>query len=151
MISLEAFLSLSRLDGTYWAVADLQIDQAIRSLFCKEAVLRVDKLELSGTQAISQFFHDRKIQHDLAKRVTRHFSSGFDAVRVAEDVATARYVVQVFAGTGDWPMPSAAPSTIADVEDVLVSDGTGGNFSGAVSHQYLSASPQPVSRVDSFR
>jgi hypothetical protein len=123
MISLEAFLSLSRLDVTYWAVADLRVDQAIGSLFCEDAVLRVGKLELSGTHAISRFFNDRKIQHDLAKRVTRHFSSGFDTVGVAEDVATARSVVQVFAGTGDWPMPSAVPSTIADVEDVFVRDG----------------------------
>ncbi|MHA6141810.1 nuclear transport factor 2 family protein [Pseudomonas mohnii] len=123
MISLETFLSLYRLDGTYWAVADLRVDQALDSLFCKDAVLHVGKIELSGAQAISRFFHDRKIQHDLTRRVTRHFSSGFDAVQVAEDVAKARSVVQVFAGTGDWPVPSAVPSTIADVEDVFVRNG----------------------------
>ncbi len=57
--------------------------------------------------------------------MTRHVHSNLDLVSEIDGRVISRSLIVVFAGAGSLPLASAAPSTIADVEDVCVRDASG--------------------------
>jgi hypothetical protein len=125
MVSLEDFLSLSWLNNTYWAVADQCSNVPVEYLFSDSSRLQLGSLDLQGPEAIRQFFIQRERQNEQAERVTRHVSSGFLPAYQDPNSVVAKSLVVVFAGSGQRPIPSGSPSTIADVEDFFVRDDGG--------------------------
>lgn len=125
MISPEMHLSPLHLNQTYWACADGSADKAVQLLFTPNGTLQLGALELVGRDQIEKFFTERTRQSQTSGRITRHFSSGFAPEVTSSERVLVRSVVMVFAGSGSLPLPSDTPSTIADVEDVLVLSATG--------------------------
>lgn len=125
MISHEVYLSSLQLNQTYWACADGSADKAVQFLFMPTARLQLGALELVGRDQIERFFTERASENQKSGRITRHFSSGFAPEVLSSERLFVKSLVMVFAGSGALPLPSDTPSTIADVEDVLVLSATG--------------------------
>lgn len=125
MISSEIHLSSLHLNQTYWACADGRADKAVQLLFTPTGRLQLGALDLVGRDQIEKFFTERTRKNQSSGRITRHFSSGFAPEVVSSERMLVRSVVMVFAGSGSLPLPSDTPSTIADVDDVLVLSATG--------------------------
>lgn len=120
MISHEIYLLSLQLNQAYWACADGTADQVVQNLFAPSGRLQLGSLELTGQDQIERFFTERSLANEESGRITRHFSSGFTPVAESSERLRVKSLVMVFAGTGVLPLPSDVPSTIADVEDVLV-------------------------------
>ena len=125
MISPEIYLSSLHLNQTYWACADGSADKAVQFLFIPNGRLQLGALELVGRDQIERFFTDRACENQKLARITRHFSSGFAPEVLSVGRLLVKSLVMVFAGSGSLPLPSDTPSTIADVEDVMVLSPTG--------------------------
>ncbi|MNC58303.1 hypothetical protein D3C75_1080240 [compost metagenome] len=125
MISHEVYLSSLQLNQTYWACADGCADEPVQLLFIPSGRLQLSTLELVGRDQIERFFTDRASDNQKSGRTTRHFSSGFTPEMVGSERLLVKSLVMVFAGSGALPLPSESPSTIADVEDVLVLSANG--------------------------
>jgi len=116
---------LLQLNQNYWACADASTDNAVQFLFTPDGRLQLGALDLVGRDQIEGFFTDRASENQKSGRITRHFSSGFTPEAVSSERLIAKSLVMVFAGSGALPLPSESPSTIADVEDVLVLSANG--------------------------
>ena len=125
MICFEAYFELSRLNVEYWACADKRTSTAASELFTKDGRLVLGTLELVGHQAIDRFFAERERKNTESGRITRHMATGFQIVSALRNRWEARSVVAVFAGSGQVPIASDVPATIADVSDVFVQHGDG--------------------------
>lgn len=125
MISHEIYLFSLQLNQAYWACADGTADKAVQQLFVPSGRLQLGSLELAGRDQIERFFKERSLANHESGRITRHFSSGFTPVAESSQRLRVKSLAMVFAGTGALPLPSDVPSTIADVEDVLVLTSTG--------------------------
>ena len=125
MISHEIYLFSLQLTHAYWACADGTADKAAHQLFVPNGRLQLGSLELAGRDQIERFFIERSLANHDSGRVTRHFSSGFIPVAESSERLRVNSLAMVFAGTGALPLSSDLPSTIADVEDVLVLASTG--------------------------
>lgn len=125
MISHEIYLFSLQLNQAYWACADGTADKTAHQLFVPNGRLQLGSLELAGRDQIERFFIERSLANHDSGRVTRHFSSGFIPVAESSERLRVNSLAMVFAGTGALPLSSDLPSTIADVEDVLVLASTG--------------------------
>lgn len=125
MISPEILLTPLQLNQRYWAGADAATDVAVHRLFSPAGRLQLGALNLVGRDRIERFFADRASENQQSGRTTRHFSSGFTPEAVGSERLLVKSLVMVFAGSGALPLPSEPPSTIADVEDVLVLSANG--------------------------
>ena len=125
MISHEIYLLSLQLNQAYWACADGTADKTAHQLFVPNGRLQLGSLELAGRDQIERFFIERSLANHDSGRVTRHFSSGFIPVAESSERLRVKSLAMVFAGTGALPLSSDLPSTIADVEDVLVLASTG--------------------------
>jgi hypothetical protein len=115
-----------QLAGEYWSRADSVQRLSVSELFAEAGVLVLGSLRLSGRDAIDSFFREREASQRQSGRVTRHFTANFVATVAGPDRARVHSTVLVFSGAGVLPLPCAAPSGIADFEDLCVRDTAAG-------------------------
>jgi hypothetical protein len=125
-VSAEDLLSLMHLAAEYWLRADGVRRLPVGELFADSGVLVLGSLRLSSRNAIESFFAQREAAQQASGRVTRHVATNHVATVIGPDRARMRSTVLVFSGEGSLPLPSAAPSGIADFEDICVRTPTAG-------------------------
>ncbi len=109
---------LQQLAARYWALADLLEDEPLADLFDPEAVFELGSLNLAGLAAIERFFADRARGMRETERTTRHVATNFLGLADGPDRVRVRSTVLVYAASGALPLEAAAPSGIADFEDI---------------------------------
>jgi len=119
-------LSLQQLAARYWARADGDLSLPLVELFTADAALVLGSLSLQGLAQIERFFKERDFAQIDTRRTTRHVATTPLATPLDGGRVRLRSTVLVYAGTGDWPMESGAPSGIADFEDACVRDPASG-------------------------
>jgi hypothetical protein len=112
--------ALQQLAARYWARADGDLGIALDGIFTPEGSLQLGSLELVGLPAIERFFRERDVTQREGQRTTRHIACNHLLKALDPDRIEVRSTVLVYAGTGSWPMPSGAPSAIADFIDTCV-------------------------------
>lgn len=120
IISATDLQGLQQLASRYWFIADGLEPLPIGDLFAADAVLELGSLRLEGVEAIERFFSNRQVAQDETKRTTRHLASHFLITPIDQDRVRVRSTVVVYAGSGERPLPSTAPSGIADFDDLCV-------------------------------
>jgi hypothetical protein len=133
--------ALTALDCSYWERADGRSTICTETLFANDGELLLGSMQLRGRTAIGDFFDRRSEQHAATQRYTRHFSSNLRIDVVEPGRACMRSLVMVFVGFGVPPDSSAAPATIADVEDLcsLDSDGNWKFLRRAITPTFIGA------------
>ncbi len=119
-------LALMQLASEYWTRADGARNLSVGELFTEGGVLVLGSLRLTGREAIDEFFKERDAAQRAVQRVTRHFAGNTIATVAGPGRAWVRSTVMVYSGQGALPLPSAAPSGIADFEDLCVHDAASG-------------------------
>jgi hypothetical protein len=119
-LSAADLLELQRLSNRYWARADHVTEFAIADMFTPDAVFMLGGLTLNGRRAIEDFFRERDASMSDEQRVTRHVATNFVATREGDGTVRVRSTVLVFSGNGVLPLPTTAPTGIADVDDTCV-------------------------------
>jgi len=109
---------LQQLANRYWAMADLLEDVPLADLFERDAAFDLGALKLEGLAAIEAFFTDRAKGMRESERTTRHVAANFLALPDGPDRVRIRSIALVYAANGSLPLEAAAPSGIADFEDV---------------------------------
>lgn len=109
---------LQQLANRYWAMADLLEDVPLAELFEGDAAFDLGALKLEGLAAIEVFFAERAKGMRESGRTTRHVAANFLAVPDGPNRVRIRSTVLVYAANGSLPLEAAAPSGIADFEDV---------------------------------
>lgn len=109
---------LQQLANRYWALADLLEDVPLAELFETDATFDLGSLKLEGLAAIEAFFADRSKTMREAERTTRHVATNFLALPEGPDRIRIRSTGLVYAANGALPLEAAAPSGIADFEDI---------------------------------
>ena len=120
MIHLESWCALQELTATYWQRVDRICPGLVDELYAEGGVMHIGSLPCEGREQIRAFFLDRNAKEQEAKRTTRHLVGSFGTESISSCRYRIRSTVQVLAGVGDWPLPSALPSTVGDFEDVVV-------------------------------
>ena len=111
---------LQQLANRYWALADLLEDVPLAELFEENATFDLGSLKLEGLAAIETFFADRAAGMRESRRTTRHVATNFLALPETPDRVRVRSTGLVYAANGDLPLEAAAPSGIADFEDICL-------------------------------
>ena len=111
---------LQQLANRYWALADLLEDVPLAELFETDATFDLGSLKLEGLAAIEAFFADRAKGMREAGRTTRHVATNFLALPEGPDRIRIRSTGLVYAANGALPLEAAAPSGIADFEDICL-------------------------------
>lgn len=111
---------LQQLANRYWAHADLLEDVPLSELFAPDATFELGTLRFEGLPAIEAFFRDRTQGMQESARTTRHIGTNFLALPDGPDRVRVRSIALVYAGNGTLPLEAAAPSGIADFEDVCL-------------------------------
>jgi hypothetical protein len=119
-MSTPLLTELAAFNADYWSRVDQRQDAAVDELYTEDGVLTAGSMTLSGRQAIREFFERRNTEQLKTGRLTRHLHSNLELVSDTAGRVVSRSLIVVFAGAGELPLPSASPSTIADVEDVCV-------------------------------
>jgi len=119
-------LALMQLASEYWTRADGLRNLGVGELFTETGILVLGSLRLTGRPAIDAFFRERDAAQRAIQRVTRHVAGSTIATVAGPGRAFVRSTVMVFSGQGALPLPSAAPSGIADFEDLCVHDAASG-------------------------
>jgi hypothetical protein len=117
-IPAQDLADLQQLANRYWALADLLEDVPLAELFEADAVFDLGTLKLEGLAAIETFFADRAKGMRESKRTTRHVATNFLALPDGFDRVRVRSIGLVYAANGALPLEAAAPSGIADFEDI---------------------------------
>lgn len=112
--------ALQQLAARYWARADGDLGIALDGIFTPDGSLQLGSLELVGLPAIERFFRERDVTQHEGQRTTRHIACNHLLKALGPDRIDVRSTVLVYVGTGSWPMPSSAPSAIADFIDTCV-------------------------------
>ncbi len=125
-LSAQDLADLQQLANRYWAMADLLEDAPLAELFEDDAVFDLGTLKLEGLAAIEAFFADRANGMRESERTTRHVATNFLARPGSPGRVRVRSIALVYAANGALPLEAAAPSGIADFEDVCLrqSDGS---------------------------
>jgi 2,3-dihydroxyphenylpropionate 1,2-dioxygenase len=107
---------LRRLVERYWARVDRRsgAEGDFGDFFAGECSMRLAALSLAGREKILDFLHTRETQMAAQRRTTRHIISNCIVNRHAPDAAVLHATIQVYAGTGDLPLPAGAPSGVGD-------------------------------------
>lgn len=121
-------LALQQLAARYWARADGDSSQSLAAIFATNGQLILGSLALDGLKAIELFFIERDASQLTSRRTTRHVACNHLVTALEGGCMRMRSTVLVYAGTGDWPMESAAPSAIADFEDICEHGAQGWRF-----------------------
>lgn len=117
---------VASLISDYFARTDQIVDKPGELIFSTDGRMRLGQLRPDGRPAIAAYFIARREEASRTGRKTRHIMSNLIVEPVGESRARAYFQCLVFAGIGDFPLPSAAPATIADFEaDCVHSAATG--------------------------
>lgn len=92
-------------------------------LFAADGALTLGAMHAAGRAQIVRFFERRTADNEASCRQVRHLFSPPHIAMRDKDCAIARSCVAVFAGNGAPPLPSSAPATLFDFEDVIVREG----------------------------
>jgi hypothetical protein len=117
-LSAQDHTDLQQLANRYWALADLLEDVPLAELFEESATFDLGTLKLEGLPAIEAFFADRAKGMRESERTTRHVATNFLAIPQGPDEVRVRAIGLVYAANGALPLEAAAPSGIADFEDI---------------------------------
>jgi hypothetical protein len=113
-----------RCDG-FWRLVDQPTHENGADYFCDNGILALGPLRLEGRAAINEFLVARTAGKHEKREFTRHVTSNYQLVELLPKRAVVRSILAVYSGAGDVPAASAAPSSMGDVEDVLVREGDG--------------------------
>jgi hypothetical protein len=108
--------------GVSWLVTEfcLRNDRpefgSVAELFKIDGVLQLGPLRIEGREAIAAFFAKRNATHAQIGRITRHICGPVALREISPGVVDAHAALLVFAGVGALPLPSEAPSTVADFD-----------------------------------
>lgn len=120
MIPFEVWTAVAVLNADYWQRVDRQSAEPVDALYVEGGVMQIGSLHKTGRAQIREFFEVRNAQEERTGRTTRHVGG----CPVIQPIDAQRWrvlsTVQVLAGNGDWPLPSAVPSTVADFDDVVI-------------------------------
>lgn len=119
-IPAQDLAALIQLGSEYWLRADGVRQRPCSELFVPAGELVLGSLRLNGRSAIESFFQRREATNRETGRVTRHVAANPVATVAGPGRVRIQSTVLVFSGTGDLPIASAAPSAIADFEDLCV-------------------------------
>jgi len=122
LVPTAELAALVQLASEYWTRADGVRNLGVGELFTDAGVLVLGSLRLEGRVAIDAFFQERNAAQRAIQRVTRHFAGNYIATVSGSGRAFVRSTVMVYSGQGTLPLPSSAPSGIADFEDLCVHD-----------------------------
>lgn len=122
---MNSYQEIAALNADYWARVDQRVEAPVAELYVVDGQFIAGSLELTGQPAIAQFFAERNRAQLESGRMTRHLHVNLHVDADGAAPASCRSTVVVFAGVGQVPLPMEGPSTIADVEDVLVRDTDG--------------------------
>ncbi len=114
MSAVETRAAVSELLAEYFARTDRIVNLPIDPLFALGGRMRLGALVRDGREEIAAYFADRRVQEDAGGRKTRHVMSNLVVEALGAGAARVRFQCLVFAGVGDFPLPSQAPATIAD-------------------------------------
>lgn len=116
-------IHLAELFAEYFARVDRLLETSAAEVFAHDGRMLLGTMALSGHEAITSYFVQRRAAEDEGGRKTRHFMSNLVVESATAGSATARLQCLVYAGVGDFPLPSAPPATIADFSvDCILSD-----------------------------
>ena len=113
-------VAIQSLVAAYFQRTDRPGPDPASDLFDKAGLLILGNLEISGREAIARFFQERNASQSETRRATRHISGGIELTLVDDNHVTGRSTAIVFAGSGEIPLPTGAPSTICDFDDIYV-------------------------------
>ncbi len=111
---------LIHLTSEYWLRADGVRQLPCCELFAESGELVLGSMHLSGRDAIDTFFRQREAAQRASGRVTRHVGANHVATAAGPGRVRMQSTVLVFSGEGSPPLPSSAPSGIADFEDICI-------------------------------
>ncbi|MEU3297009.1 nuclear transport factor 2 family protein [Streptomyces longwoodensis] len=119
---------LAALIADYWLRVDLRSAEPVDALYTEDGVFRAGALDLRGRAAIKSYFAERNREQAALGRSTRHLQTNLHVQPLDPERVLCRSTVLVFAGTGDLPLRSPIPATLADAEDECVRTPGGWRF-----------------------
>lgn len=120
MIQVETWCALQELTATYWQRVDRISPAPVDELYTAAGLMQIGSLRCEGREQIRAFFLDRNSKEQEARRTTRHLVGNFGIEAISSCSFRIRSTVQVLSGNGEWPLPSALPSSVGDFEDVVI-------------------------------
>ena len=117
-LAAQDLADLQQLANRYWALADLLEDVPLAELFETDAAFDLGTIKLEGLLAIEAFLANRAKGMRETERTTRHVATNFLALPEGPDQVRVRSIGLVYAANGAWPLEAAAPSGIADFDDI---------------------------------
>ncbi|MFD5722734.1 nuclear transport factor 2 family protein [Streptomyces sp. NPDC127036] len=119
---------LAALIAEYWLRVDLRSSEPVDALFTEDGTFRAGTLDLDGRPAIQSYFDERNREQAASGRLTRHLQTNLHVQRTGTDRVLCRSTVVVFAGTGELPLRTSTPASIADAEDECIRTPAGWRF-----------------------
>lgn len=121
----DLHVALCELLAEYFARVDRIVDASAAEVFAQDGRMRLGPLVRDGRAEIAEYFGARRAEEDQGGRKTRHLMGNLVVERGDGKTATLRLQCLVFAAVGEFPLPSAAPATIADFGADCVRSGDG--------------------------
>ena len=113
-VPTDLHIALSELLAEYFARVDRVVDAPTSEVFAEDGRMRLGPLVLDGRGQVEAYFQSRRVEEDTNGRKVRHLMGNLVVEHRAGDKASVRFQCLVFAAVGEFPLPSAAPATIAD-------------------------------------
>lgn len=125
MVNAEICCAVQWLSAEYWRRVDRLSAAPVSELYTETGALKINALQWNGREEIDRFFAERNLNELKTERTTRHITGGL----AVQALSASRYqvfsTVQVLSGNGPLPLPSQAPSSVADFIDVVVQTAAG--------------------------
>lgn len=118
MIQPADRLAVMELINRHWALVDRAAAGAVADLFCDDGEMYIGQLVKTGREDIARYYVERRAQEDSSGRKTRHVISNLLTEMSAEGDIRFFFLASVYSGTGPFPLPSLAPSTLADFSGI---------------------------------
>lgn len=120
----EVFAELQLLLADYWASVDRieNVQRPSASFYVENGEMRLGSLHLKSRDEIATFFTRRNEQELAKRRSTRHLTANVRLGESRDEHATVHALVIAYAGCGEWPLPSEAPSAVGDFSFVCRRD-----------------------------
>jgi len=112
--------AIQNLVAAYFQRTDRPGIDPVSELFAQAGTLALGNMVITGRASIALFFEERNLSQSAVQRVTRHMSGGIELTAMDADRVAGRSTALVFAGEGQCPLPTGAPSTICDFDDIYV-------------------------------